>query len=243
MEAGLLVEKMDRPMDVLVIEDEAILGKALQRGLSDCRHACTWVRNGRKGLDLGQSQRYDAIILDLLLPDMDGIEVLISLRGQGIQTPVLVLTALGSVENRVRGLRSGADDYLVKPFAFSELTAQLEALSRRSGLRPSLTQTIGPLSLDITTRRAARGGREIELSPTEFTVLEFLMRFKGQVVTRKMLSEHVWDDDWDGTTNVIDVHINRLRNKIDRGFDAPLIHTVRGHGYVLRAAEGDGPGS
>jgi two-component system, OmpR family, response regulator len=227
-------------MDVLVIEDEAILGKALQRGLSDCRHACTWVRNGRKGLDLGLSQRYDAIILDLLLPDMDGIEVLTSMRGQGIQTPVLVLTALGSVENRVRGLRSGADDYLVKPFAFSELTARLEALSRRSGLRPSLTQTIGPLSLDITTRRAARAGREIELSPTEFTVLEFLMRFKGQVVTRKMLSEHVWDDDWDGTTNVIDVHINRLRNKIDRGFDVPLIHTVRGHGYVLRAAETEG---
>jgi len=226
-------------MDVLVIEDEAVLGKALQRGLSDCRHSCTWVRNGRKGVELGLSQRYDAIVLDLLLPDMDGIEVLGSLRSQGIQTPVLVLTALGSVENRVRGLRSGADDYLVKPFAFPELTARLEALSRRSGLRPSLTQTIGPLCLDITTRRATRAGKEIDLSPTEFTVLEYLMRFKGQVVTRKMLSEHVWDDDWDGTTNVIDVHINRLRNKIDRGFDVPLIHTVRGHGYVLRAAEGD----
>jgi len=224
-------------MDLLVIEDEAVLGKALQRGLSDCRHACTWVRSGQKGLDLGLSQRFDAIILDRLLPDMDGVEVLNTLRSQGIQTPVLVLTALGSVEDRVYGLRSGADDYLIKPFAFPELTARLDALSRRAAQRPSMTHTVGPLTLDITTRRAARGGREIELSPTEFTVLEYLMRFAGQVVTRKMLSEHVWDDDWDGTTNVIDVHINRLRNKIDRGFDVPLIHTVRGHGYVLRAAE------
>jgi two-component system OmpR family response regulator/two-component system copper resistance phosphate regulon response regulator CusR len=228
-------------MDVLVIEDEAILGKALQRGLSDCHHDCTWVRSGRKGLDLILSQRFDAIILDLLLPDLDGIEILNSLRAEGVQTPVLVLTALGSVENRVRGLRCGADDYLVKPFAFPELTARLEALCRRSGRRPSMTHTVGPLSLDITTRRASRGGREIDLSPTEFTVLEYLMRFAGHVVTRKMLSEHVWDDDWDGTTNVIDVHINRLRNKIDRGFDIPLIHTVRGHGYVLRAAETNAP--
>jgi two-component system, OmpR family, response regulator len=224
-------------MDLLVIEDEATLGKALQRGLSDSRHACTWVRSGQRGLDLGLSQRYDAIVLDLMLPDMDGIEILTSLRSKGVQTPVLVLTALGSVENRVRGLRNGADDYLVKPFAFPELTARLEALSRRSVTRPSLTHTVGPLTLDLATRRASRGGQEIELSPTEFTILEYLMRFTGQVVTRKMLSEHVWDDDWDGTTNVIDVHINRLRNKIDRGFDAPLIYTVRGHGYVLRAAE------
>ena len=224
-------------MDLLVIEDEAVLGKALQRGLSDCHHECTWVRNGKKGLDLGLSQRFDAIILDLLLPDMEGLQVLDLLRTRGVQTPVLVLTALGSVENRVRGLKSGADDYLVKPFAFPELTARLEALSRRSSFRPSMTHTVGPLTLDMTTRRASRGEREIELSPTEFTVLEYLMRFAGQVVTRKMLSQHVWDDDWDGTTNVIDVHINRLRNKIDRGFDMPLIQTVRGHGYVLRAAE------
>jgi two-component system OmpR family response regulator len=224
-------------MDLLVIEDEAILGKALQRGLSDAKHACTWVRNGRKGLDLGATQRFDAIVLDLLLPDMNGMEILNSLRSQGIQTPVLVLTALGSVEDRVHGLQAGADDYLVKPFAFPELTARLEALLRRSAVRPSVKLSVGPLTLDLTTRRAARGDRDIELSPTEFTVLEYLMRFAGQVVTRKMLSEHVWDDDWDGTTNVIDVHINRLRNKIDRGFDAPLIHTVRGHGYVLRAVE------
>src|SRR4051812_35033257 len=157
-------------MDLLVIEDEAILGKALQRGLSDCRHDCTWVRSGQKGLDLGLSQRFDAIVLDLLLPDVDGMEVLSSLRAQGVQTPVLVLTALGAVENRVRGLRCGADDYLVKPFAFPELTARLEALCRRSGLRPSPTLTVGPLSLDITTRRASRAGRDMELSPTEFTV-------------------------------------------------------------------------
>jgi two-component system OmpR family response regulator/two-component system copper resistance phosphate regulon response regulator CusR len=149
---------------------------------------------------------------------------------------VLVLTALGSVDDRVTGLNSGADDYLIKPFAFPELTARLEAISRRSVARPSTSLTVGPLKLDLTTRRVTRDSKEIALTPTEFSLLEYLMRYHGQVVTRKMLCEHLWDADWEGVTNVIEVHINRLRSKVDRDYDQPLIHTVRGRGYVLRTA-------
>jgi two-component system OmpR family response regulator/two-component system copper resistance phosphate regulon response regulator CusR len=161
--------------------------------------------------------------------------ILNSLRKAGVQTPVLILTALGSVDDRVKGLHVGADDYLVKPFAFPELLARLHALNRRSSVRPAPTTVVGPLHLDLSTRKVTRGGQEIDLSPTEFSMLEYLMRYAGQVVTRKMLSEHLWGEDWGGMTNVIDVHINHLRRKIDRGHDAPLIHTVRGRGYVLRA--------
>jgi two-component system OmpR family response regulator/two-component system copper resistance phosphate regulon response regulator CusR len=182
------------------------------------------------------SQRYDVIVLDLMLPDLSGMEIMSRLRGQGILTPVLILTALGSVDDRVEGLNSGADDYLVKPFAFPELMARLEAISRRSKDRPSSNLKVGPLSLDLTNRRVTRGENELNLTPTEFSVLEFLMRYAGQVVTRKMLCEHLWESDWEGVTNVVEVHINRLRGKIDRGFPEPLIQTVRGRGYVLRAS-------
>jgi len=157
------------------------------------------------------------------------------LRQAGVRTPVLMLTAMGSVENRVDGLKAGADDYLVKPFAFPELLARLEAICRRAGDRPSTTLQAGPLSLDLTNRRVTRDATEIILTPTEFSLLEFLMRYAGQVVTRKMLCEHLWESDWEGVTNVVEVHINRLRGKVDKGFSTPLIQTVRGRGYVLKA--------
>lgn len=223
-------------MDILVVEDDAVLGKAVHRGLTEGGHRCTWSRNGRKGLGLATGQKYDAIVLDLMLPDFPGLDLLRSLRQHGIQTPVLVLTALGSLDERVTGLDAGADDYLVKPFEFPELFARLNAICRRSvHLNASLLEA-GSLSLDLSVRRVTRDGTEVDLTPTEFSLLEFLMRNAGQVVTRKMLCEHLWDEHWEGVTNVIEVHINRLRNKTDRGFEEPLIHTVRGRGYVLRAS-------
>jgi two-component system, OmpR family, response regulator len=222
-------------MDVLIVEDDAKLGKALEQGLRENRHDCTWIRNGRQGLDLARGQRFDVLILDRMLPDLEGLDILRTLREEGVQTPVLLLTALGSVDDRVMGLKAGADDYLIKPFAFPELLARLEVLCRRSGPKPAPVLQAGSLTLDLSARRVQRDGVEIDLSPTEFSMLEYLMRHAGQVVTRRMLSEHIWGENWDGVTNVIDVHINRLRAKLDRQFDSPLIHTVRGHGYVLRA--------
>jgi two-component system OmpR family response regulator/two-component system copper resistance phosphate regulon response regulator CusR len=222
-------------MDLLVVEDDHALGKALQRGLVEAGHECRWVRSGQKGLDEATSQKFDAVVLDLLLPDLSGMEVMQQIRTSGVRTPVLMLTALGSVEDRVGGLKAGADDYLVKPFAFAELLARLEAISRRTNHRPSTRLHVGPLELDLTNRRVARGGTEITLTPTEFSLLEYLMRYAGQVVSRKMLCEHLWESDWEGVTNVVEVHINRLRGKVDRGFDESLIQTVRGRGYSLRA--------
>ena len=222
-------------MELLIVEDEPTLGRAVQRGLSDAGHNCQWTKNGKRGLEEALTQRYDAIVLDLMLPELSGTEVLKQLRAAGVQTPVMILTAKGSVEDRVEGLRDGADDYLVKPFAMTELLARLDAICRRAQLRPSTEIAVGPLQLDLTNRRVLREGREITLTPTEFTLLEYLMRYSGQVVTRKMLCEHLWESDWEGVTNVIEVHINRLRGKVDRGFTESLIQTVRGRGYVLRA--------
>jgi len=222
-------------MNLLVVEDEKLLGKAIEQGLLEAKHACEWVRNGAKGLELARTQQFDALILDRLLPDLDGLSILRALRDEGILTPVIFITALGAVEDRVEGLDVGADDYLVKPFAMPELLARLHALSRRSGSRPALSYRAGPLHLDLSTRKVTRGEREMDLSPTEFSILELLMRYAGQVVTRKMLSEHLWNEDWGGMTNVLDVHINHLRRKLDRGHDDSLIQTVRGRGYVLRA--------
>jgi two-component system, OmpR family, response regulator len=224
-------------MDVLIVEDDVKLGKALEQGLRENRHDCTWIRNGRQGLELARGQKFDVVILDRMLPDLEGLELLRLIRAEGVRTPVLILTAMGSVDDRVRGLKTGADDYLIKPFAFPELLARLDVLCRRSAPKPSPNLEVGPLKLDLSTRRVRRGEQEIDLSPTEFSMLEYLMRHAGQVVTRKMLSEHIWGQNWDGVTNVIDVHINRLRSKLDRKFESPLIHTIRGHGYVLRTAE------
>jgi two-component system, OmpR family, response regulator len=221
-------------MKILVVEDEKVLGKALHRGITDAGHECHWLTSGREGLQAIRSLPFDAIVLDLLLPDLHGLEVLRDARAAGVRTPVLILTALGSVEDRVSGLEEGADDYLTKPFAFPELLARLQALARRSSPRPQTTLAVGPLQLDLTNRRATRGEQEVDVSPTEFSLLSFLMRNAGEVVTRKMLNEHLWGEDWGGMTNAIEVHINRLRRKIDRGHERPLIHTVRGQGYVLR---------
>jgi len=223
-------------MNILVVEDEKTLGKAIQRGLCEAGHLCTWTCHGLQGLKLAGSDQFDIVVLDRMLPDLPGLDLLAQLREQGSRVPVLMLTALGSVEDRVQGLETGADDYLVKPFAFPELLARLHALCRRSGPKSSPVLDCGTLQLDLSTRRVTREGNEIELSPTEFSILEYLMRNGGQVVTRKMLNEHLWGEDWDGMTNVIDVHINRLRSKVERGFEQHLIHTVRGRGYVLHTA-------
>ena len=222
-------------MKVLIIEDDAVIGRALAQGLEEAGHECELVASGRAGLTRAQTQMTDAIVLDLALPELNGMELLRQLRSQGIDTPVLILTSLGSVDDRVAGLEAGGDDYLVKPFAFPELLARLAAITRRSINQNSQLLEVGQLVLDLSTRRVARDGKEIDLTPTEFSLLEFLMRNAGQVITRKMICEHLWEADWEGVTNVIEVHVTRLRAKIDRGFDEPLLHTVRGRGYVLRA--------
>lgn len=224
-------------MDLLVIEDDPVIGKALRQGFSESGHGCVWAKQGDKGLTLATSQRFDAIVLDLMLPVMPGLEVLRDLRKQGIHTPVILLTAMGSVEERVEGLNAGADDYMVKPFAFTELMARIEAVCRRTAARPPAVMQVGDLTLDLATRRVSRGEVEVDLTPTEFSLLELLMRHAGQVVTRKMLCEHLWDSDWEGTTNVIEVHINRLRGKLDKKFNDSLIQTVRGRGYAIRSSE------
>ncbi len=221
-------------MNVLMVEDDEVLGKSVHRGLEEAGYQCQWAKTGAEGLRQVRTQHYDLLILDLMLPEITGLEILRLLRQDGVKTPVLILTALGSVEDRVTGLRGGADDYLVKPFAFPELLARLDAIGRRSQRLPSNVLTIGNLELDISTRRVFRDTKEIDLTPTEFNLLEYLARNAGQVVTRKMLCEHLWEADWEGVTNVIEVHINRLRGKIDRNFPVPLLHTVRGRGYVLR---------
>jgi two-component system OmpR family response regulator/two-component system copper resistance phosphate regulon response regulator CusR len=223
-------------MNILVVEDDAVIGRAVKQGFEESGHVCTLARDGSRGLERALSRQFDAVILDLLLPDLPGLQVLNRLRQAGHRTPVILLTALGSVEERVAGLNAGADDYLVKPFAFAELLARLDAVSRRAALKPATTLAAGDLTLDLTTRRVERAGASVkELTPTEFSILELLMRHAGQVVTRKMLCEHVWEGDWEGYTNVIEVHINRLRGKLDRGDEPSLIQTVRGRGYAIRA--------
>jgi two-component system OmpR family response regulator/two-component system copper resistance phosphate regulon response regulator CusR len=222
-------------MDILVVEDDPVIGKSLHKGLGEAGHSCTWVKDGGRGLEQALSQRFDAVVLDQMLPGESGLTVLARMRQQGIATPVIVLTALGSVEDRVAGLKAGADDYVVKPFALVELLARLEAVCRRSLTRPPAQLQVGELTLDLTTRRVTRGDFEIPCTPTEFSVLELLMRHAGQVVTRRMLCEHLWEADWEGTTNVIEVHINRLRNKFQKYFHDSPIETVRGRGYAIRA--------
>lgn len=222
-------------MNLLLVEDDAVLGKAISQGLQEAGHQCEWVTSGQKGADKALEGSFHAIVLDIMLPDLSGMEVLSVVREQGLSTPVLVLTALGSIDERVAGLESGADDYLVKPFAFPELLARLNAITRRFSAPSSNELVVGPLSLNVVSRQVVRDGQEVELTPTEFRLLEFLMRNAGNIVTRKMLCEHVWESHWEGVTNVIEVHVTRLRAKVDRNFESPLIHTVRGRGYVLKS--------
>ncbi len=222
---------------LLVVEDDVRVSQALELALTDEGYAVTCVGTGEEAMQHIEAglPGMDVVLLDVMLPGQSGIEALTKIRADGFRVPVILLTALGSVEERVAGLNAGADDYIVKPFAFAELVARIDAVCRRAVNRPPVVMQAGDLSLDLTTRRVRRGEKDIDLTPTEFSLLELLMRYAGQVVTRKMLCEHLWEFDWEGTTNVIDVHINRLRGKLDRVSSQPLIHTVRGRGYALRA--------
>jgi len=223
-------------MKILLIEDDAHQARYLEKALDESGHCVDVVGDGDSGLNLAESNHYDMLIIDRMLPHRDGLSVIAALRAQGIETPALILSALAQVDDRVSGLRAGGDDYLTKPYAFSELLARIEALSRRKNHQAAETvYRVGDLELDRMAHTARRGTCEITLQPREFRLLEYLMRHAGQVVTRTMLLEHVWDYHFDPQTNVIDVHISRLRAKIEKGFDTPLLHTVRGAGYMLKA--------
>lgn len=224
-------------MHIAVIEDERRLATLLRRVLTEERHVVDVAYDGPSGLDLAASGTYDLIVLDLMLPGMDGIEICRRLRAARIETPVLMLTARGAVEDRVAGLNVGADDYLIKPFAMEELLARVAALLRRRGrgLDGGQTLQVGDLALDLVRHEAQRAGRVIELTAKEFALLEFLMRHPGQVLTRTQIVDHVWRYDFDALSNVVDIYIHYLRDKIDRGFPNPLIKTVRGVGYRIEA--------
>ncbi len=222
-------------MRVLVIEDDRETAQFLVKALKESGHGADTTADGESGLEMASEGGYDVLIIDRMLPKRDGLSIVETLRGNGDRTPVLILSALGSVDDRVKGLRSGGDDYLTKPYAFSELLARVEALGRRLEPETQVTRyVVGDLSLDRLSHKVTRGGATVPLQAREFRLLEYLMRHAGQVVTRTMLLEHVWDYHFDPQTNVIDVHISRLRSKIDKGFPKPLLHTVRGAGYVVR---------
>ena len=223
-------------MRILLVEDDPHTAAFIAKGLREDGHAVDVAADGKQGLFLASTEAFDGVVLDRMLPELDGLALLRTLRGAGNRVPILLLTALGDTDQRVEGLRDGADDYLVKPFAFAELSARLDGILRRSrGMdeRESTRLQVADLELDLLSRVANRAGRRVELQPREFRLLEYLMRHAGQVVTRTMLLEGVWDYHFDPQTNVIDVHVSRLRQKIDHGFDRPLLHTVRGAGYRL----------
>ena len=223
-------------MRLLLIEDDEEAAHFILKGLRESGYTVDHSADGRDGLFRATETDYDVIITDRMLPHLDGLAIVQVLRQQGRTTPVLVLSALGTVDDRVKGLRAGGDDYLTKPYAFSELLARIEALRRRSGSKEVETvYRVGDLELDRLSHVVKRAGREITLQPREFRLLEYLMRHAGQVVTRTMLLENVWDYHFDPQTNVIDVHVSRLRSKIDKGFDRPMLQTVRGAGYRLDA--------
>jgi two-component system OmpR family response regulator len=223
-------------MKVLVIEDDNDTSSYVARGLREHGHVVDVAGNGKDGLFLAAEGAHDVIVVDRMLPGIDGLALVKTIRGAGVRTPVLFLTALGGIDDRVAGLQAGGDDYLVKPFAFAELLARLHALARRPPLPDVQTVLkVADLEMDLIRRVVTRAGERIELKPREFVLLEYLMRHAGQVVTRTMLLEHVWEFHFDPKTNVVETHISRLRAKVDRGHDAELIHTIRGAGYSLRA--------
>ncbi len=224
-------------MRILIIEDDADTADYLAKGLRESGHLVQLAANGKEGLFLALEEDFETMVVDRMLPGLDGLALIRSLRAAGKKTPALILSALGEVDDRVEGLRAGGDDYLVKPFAFAELLARLDALLRRSDseITAQTALKVGDLEMDLLTRVVRRAGRQIDLQPREFRLLEYLLRHSGQVVTRTMLLENVWDYNFDPQTNVIDVHISRLRSKIDKDFNRPLLHTVRGAGYVIRA--------
>ena len=222
-------------MRLLIIEDDRDAAEYLVKAFREVGHVADHAADGEEGLGLALDGGYDVLIIDRMLPKLDGLAVIGRLRAKGNATPALILSALGAVDDRVKGLRAGGDDYLPKPYSFAELLARVEVLARRRGGRSEETVLrVGDLELDRMSREVRRGEKEITVQPREFRLLEYLMKHAGQVVTRTMLLENVWDYHFDPQTNVIDVHISRLRSKIDKGFSQPLLHTVRGAGYMIR---------
>jgi len=227
----------ENPMRVLVIEDDAEMASFIEKVLVEAGHSVDKANDGERGLEKARSEDFDAMVVDRMLPEKDGLTLLKEFRDAGGTTPALFLSALGDVQNKVQGLKAGAEDYLAKPFAPAELAARVEALGRRQPSGQEAPVTVlkaGDLEMNLLTRKVTRAGKKIDLQPREFRLLEFLMRHAGQVVTRTMLLEKVWDYNFDPQTNVIDVHVSRLRAKIDKDFDEPLLHTVRGAGYRLQ---------
>ena len=223
-------------MRILLVEDDEQAAKFIRGGLEEAGHTVDYAEDGNNGLFLAVEQKYDVMIIDRMLPKIDGLTIIQTLRSSGNNTPILILSALHQVDERVKGLKAGGDDYLVKPFAFSELIARIEVLSRRTPQAPEQsTIKVGELEINLLTRTVTREGKEIDLQNREFLLLEYLMRHAGQVVTRTMLLEHVWDFHFDPQTNVIDVQVSRLRQKVDKGFTTSMIKTVRGAGYRLEA--------
>jgi len=221
-------------MRILIVEDEKKVAAFIKKGLEEETYAVDIASDGEEGLHLGEQNPYDLIILDLMLPKINGLEILSHLRAKKIETPILLLTAKDSVEDKVEGLNQGADDYLTKPFAFSELLARIRVLLRRGKTETKTTLEIADLTLDLVSHKVSRGNEEIELTGKEYSLLEYFMRNQEKVLTRTMIAEHVWDYNFDTFTNVIDVYVNHLRKKIDKNFPAKLLHTLRGVGYVMK---------
>ena len=222
-------------MRILVIEDDRDAASWLMKGLKESGHVADHAANGEDGLALALETIHDILVVDRMLPKMDGLTIIRTLRAKGVTTPVLILSALSDVDERVKGLRAGGDDYLAKPYSFAELLARVEGLGRRSGQETQETRLKAlDLEIDLLTRSVTRAGQNILLQPREFKLLEYLMRNAGHIVTRTMLLENVWDYHFDPQTNVIDVHVSRLRSKIEKGFDSPILQTVRGAGYMIR---------
>jgi heavy metal response regulator len=222
-------------MRILVVEDEKKVGAFIKKGLEEDSYSVELAYDGDKGEELAIAQNFDLIILDILMPKKDGLTLLKELRAKHISTPVLMITAKGSVDDKVKGLDSGADDYLVKPFAIAELLARVRSLLRRGPTEKSTSLVVGDLALDLVSHKARRGHKLIDLTAKEYTLLEYFMRNANRVLSRTIISEHIWNYNFDTGTNIIDVYINHLRNKIDGGFDKKLIHTVRGVGYMMKA--------
>jgi two-component system OmpR family response regulator len=222
---------------ILLVEDDRQTADYIAKGLREHGHVVDKTDNGRDGLYMATGEPYDVMIVDRNLPKMDGLSLVKAARGAGTRTPVLFLTTMGGVDDRVAGLEAGGDDYLIKPFAFAELLARVSALARRPPIVATTALRVGDLEIDLLARTVTRGGKRLELLAQEFKILEYLMRHAGEIVTRTMLLEKVWDFHFDPKTNIVETHISRLRSKIDKGFDKPLLHTVRGAGYVIRASD------
>jgi len=225
-------------MRILVVEDDIKIASFIIKGLKAAGYAVDHALDGKTGLDMALTEPYDTVIMDIMLPKRDGLSLIETMRKERIRTPVIILSAKGSIDDRIKGLQTGSDDYMTKPFAFSELLARVQALIRRaSGLSEPTSLTVGDLSVNLLTREVTRGSKKIDLQPIEFSLLEYLMRHTGRVVSKTMIMEHVWNYNFDPQTNVVEARICRLRDKIDRDFSRKLIHTLRGVGYVLKESD------